>query len=135
MIWKDEYKIGVPRIDKQHMELFARVTDFVETLRSDKGWDIKVTNVNETLNYMKDYVVTHFRDEEAYQEEIGYPQVGKHRKIHQEMVDYIETISEQCEKNGHKEIVMQQIAGKLVTWLVSHVVEEDRKIADHLAAQ
>lgn len=131
MIWKDEYKIGVPQIDKQHEELFSRVTAFVETLRSDKEWDVKVTSVNETLNYMKDYVVTHFRDEEAFQEEISYPQLDEHKKTHNDMVAYVETISERCEKNDISEIMMQQFAGKLVTWLVNHVVSDDKKIADH----
>lgn len=131
MIWKEKYKIGVPLIDAQHEELFARVTTFVETLRSDKAWDEKVNSVNDTLGFMKDYVVTHFRDEEAYQEEIGYPGLDEHRKTHQDMVSYVGSISEQYEQNGYKEITMQQFAGKLVTWLVNHVVADDQKIADY----
>ena len=130
MIWKDKYKVGDPQIDAQHEELFARVTSFVETLRSDREWDEKVSNVNDTLAFMKDYVVTHFQEEEAYQEEIGYPGLPEHRKTHQDMVDYVGLISEQYEKSGYREITMQQFAGKLVTWLVNHVVSEDQKIAD-----
>lgn len=132
MIWKEKYKIGVPLIDAQHEELFSRVTAFVETLRSDKEWDAKVASVNETLNFMKDYVVTHFHDEEAYQGEIGYPQLEQHRKIHNDMVAYVGTISERCENGGLNEITMQQFAGKLVTWLVNHVVADDQKIADYV---
>lgn len=130
MIWKEKYKIGVPQIDAQHEELFSRVTAFVETVRSDKAWDVKIANVNETLDFMKDYVVTHFHEEEAYQEEIGYPQLEQHRQMHNDMVDYVVRISEQCEKEGYREIVLQQFAGKLVTWLVNHVVTDDLKIAD-----
>lgn len=131
MIWKEKYKIGVPQIDAQHEELFARVTVFVETLRSDKEWAEKVSSVNDTLEFMKDYVVTHFRDEEAYQEEIGYPGRAEHKKTHSDMVAYVAAISEQYEKDGYKEITMQQFAGKLVTWLVNHVVADDQKIADY----
>lgn len=131
MIWKEKYKIGVPQIDTQHEELFARVTVFVETLRSDKEWAEKVSSVNDTLEFMKDYVVTHFRDEEAYQEEIGYPGLAEHKKTHSDMVAYVAAISEQYEKEGYKEITMQQFAGKLVTWLVNHVVADDQKIADY----
>lgn len=130
MIWKEEYKIGVPLIDEQHEELFSRVTTFVETIRSDRLWNEKVKRVNDTLEFMKDYVVTHFQDEEAYQKEIGYPEAEQHRKIHQDMVSYIEMISRQNEINGSKEIVMQQFAGRIVTWLVNHVVGEDQKIAE-----
>lgn len=131
MFWKEKYEIGVPEVDAQHRELFARAGSFLKTLRSDRPWEEKVNKVNETVAFMKDYVVTHFHDEEAYQEEIGYPEREQHKKIHDGMVAYVAEISEQYEKYGFKEIHMQQFAGKLVTWLVNHVVAEDQKIADY----
>jgi hemerythrin len=131
MIWKEKYEIGVPEIDAQHMELFSRVGSFLNTLRSDTKWEEKVNKVNETVAFMKDYVITHFRDEEAYQEEIGYPERDRHKKIHDGMVEYVAEVSKQYEEFGFKEIHMQQFAGKLVTWLVNHVVAEDQKIADY----
>jgi hemerythrin len=57
MIWKEKYRIGVPLIDDQHQELFRRVTDFVTTLRSEGKWEEKLKKVNETLLFMKDYVI------------------------------------------------------------------------------
>lgn len=135
MIWKEKYKVGVPQIDAQHEELFSRVTAFVETLRSDKDWEEKVKKVNDTLDFMKDYVITHFRDEEAYQEEVGYPHREEHKKTHDDMVAYVGEVSGKYEKDGYKEIVMQQFAGKLVTWLVNHVVAEDQKIADYVRSK
>lgn len=131
MIWKDKYEIGVPEVDDQHRELFARVGSFLNTLRSDSPWEEKVNKVNETVAFMKDYVVTHFQDEEAYQEKIGYPGLDHHKKIHEGMVAYVAEVSAQYEQQGFKEIHMQQFAGRLVTWLVNHVVAEDQKIADY----
>lgn len=129
MIWKEKYQLGVPQIDDQHRELFSRVTDFVETLRRPVGWEEKVEKVNQTLNFMKDYVVTHFHDEEAYQRAIGYPELEAHRKIHNDMVDYVVTIGEQYEQQGYQEQLMQQFAGKLLAWLINHVAAEDQRIA------
>lgn len=135
MIWKEKYKVGVPLIDAQHEELFSRVGSFLTTLRSDKEWGEKVSKVNDTLDFMKDYVVTHFQDEEVYQEKISYPHYAEHKKIHDGMVAYVAEVSEQYEKFGFKEIHMQQFAGKLVTWLVNHVVAEDQKIADYVRSK
>ncbi len=131
MIWKEKYKIGVSLIDAQHEELFRRVTDFVETLRSPVEWTGKVGKVNETLAFMKDYVVTHFRDEEAYQRKIGYPGLEAHTKIHNDMVRYVADVAAQYEQAGYKEQLMQQFAGKLLAWLINHVAAEDQKIADY----
>ena len=131
MIWKEKYKVGVPEIDAQHEELFARVTSFVEVLRSDKEWSEKVSQVNQTLSFMKDYVVTHFHDEEAYQKEIGYPDAEAHKKIHNDMVAYVGAVAAQYEENGYEEVLIQQFAGKLLAWLINHVAAEDQKIADY----
>lgn len=131
MIWKEKYMVGVPLIDEQHEELFARVSAFVETLRSGIEWEHKVNKVNETLAFMNEYVVTHFHDEEAYQKEIGYPESKEHQKIHNDMVAYVATISEQYEKEGFQEELMQQFAGKLLAWLINHVAAEDQKIAEY----
>lgn len=131
MIWKEKYAVGVPVIDAQHEELFRRVTDFVTTLRSGGDWAEKEQRVNDTLNFMKAYVVEHFRDEEAYQREIRYPSFDEHRKIHADMVCYVGEVSAQYEQSREKEQLMQQFAGRLLAWLINHVTAEDQKIADY----
>lgn len=131
MIWKEKYRIGVPLIDKQHEELFRRVTDFVETLRSPAEWRDKAAKVDETLLFMKEYVISHFHDEEVYQKKIGYPGFEAHRKIHNDMVRYVASVAEQYEKDSSDEKLMQQFAGKLLAWLINHVAAADQKIAEY----
>jgi hemerythrin len=135
MIWKENYKIGVSLIDQQHKELFHRVTDFVETLRATGDWETKVDQVNRTLNFMKDYVTTHFRDEEAYQQKIGYPEMENHQKMHRDMVQYVSEISSQYEQAGYQEQMIQQFAGKLLAWLINHVAAEDQKIGNYVSGR
>lgn len=131
MLWKDKYELGVPLIDVQHMELFQRVEIFMKVLRSSACWDEKVEKVNETLEFMNAYVVEHFRDEEAYQEKIGYPGREEHKKIHTDMVNYVLSVTEEYERSGYDEQLMQKFAGKLMTWLINHVAAEDQRIATY----
>ncbi|WP_283609127.1 bacteriohemerythrin [Faecalispora anaeroviscerum] len=130
MLWKEKYLLGVPLIDEQHKELFRRVTDFVEIVRKPVSWEQKTEQVNQTLIFMRDYVVTHFRDEENLQRELGYPELPSHRKRHQEMVAYVLEVSRRYEENDDQEQLMQQFAGRLLAWLINHVASEDQKIAD-----
>lgn len=129
MLWKDKYNIGVALIDEQHRELFRRVDDFLSVVRSDVSWENKVGKVNETLEFMKEYVVTHFRDEEEYQRSVGYPSLDSHRDIHDGMVRYVVEVADQYEREGCREQLMQQFAGRLLAWLINHVASEDQKIA------
>ncbi|HHV13162.1 MAG TPA: hemerythrin family protein [Clostridiales bacterium] len=131
MLWKDKYELGVSIVDEQHKELFQRVDAFMQTLRSSASWDEKVQQVNETLEFMKGYVVEHFRDEEEYQQRIGYPGYEAHKKIHSDMVDFVLQVSAEYEKSGFDEKLMQQFGGKLLAWLINHVAAEDQRIADY----
>lgn len=130
MAWKDSYLIGVSLIDEQHKELFERVFDFVGVVRSPALWNDKQKKVEQTLAFMKDYVVIHFKAEENYQEKIGYPFLEEHKKIHSDMVDYVLQVEKEHLKSGASESLMQRFAGRLMSWLINHVASEDRKIGD-----
>lgn len=129
MLWKDKYELGVPLVDLQHKELFQRVEAFMQILRSAVSWEEKVKKVNETLEFMKGYVVEHFRDEEEYQQRIGYPGYEAHKLIHTNMVNYVLEFSKDYENSGCNEQLLQQFAGKLLAWLINHVAAEDQRIA------
>lgn len=131
MLWKDNYELGVAEIDAQHKELFSRVESFLQVLRSEDSWENKIPKINETLEFMKEYVVEHFRDEEAYQQSINYPGYENHKQIHHGMVDYVLEVSKKYEESDNDEELMQQFGGRLLAWLINHVAAEDQRIADY----
>jgi len=131
MLWKENYKLGVPQIDAQHKELFRRVESFFQVLRSKDSWDDKIPQINETLEFMKRYVVEHFRDEEEYQRSIRYPGYEAHKQLHIGMVNYVQEVSRQYEQSNDNELLMQQFGGRLLAWLINHVAAEDQRIAEY----
>ncbi|MDQ0086721.1 hemerythrin [Paenibacillus anaericanus] len=132
MMWKDKYTLGVDLIDKQHMELFERVESFLLVLRSKEPWELKVEKVKETLEFMKEYVVKHFHDEECYQRKVGYPDCNRHCEIHAEFTSEVQEFVKLFEEQGYEESLVQKFAGKLVAWLINHVAATDQKIADYI---
>ncbi len=131
MLWKDNYELGVPLIDAQHKELFKRVGSFLQVLRSGGSWDEKIPKINETLEFMKRYVVEHFQAEEEYQRSINYPGYKFHKQIHDDMVNYVQEVSKQYEQSQNDEQLMQQFGGRLLAWLINHVAAEDQRIAEY----
>jgi len=131
MLWKDNYELGVAVIDAQHKELFRRVESFLQVLRAEDSWEKKIPKLNETLDFMKRYVVDHFRDEEEYQRSIRYPGYEAHKQIHTGMVDYVQEISRQYDRSNMNEPLMQQFGGRLLAWLINHVAAEDQLIANY----
>jgi len=135
MMWKEKYKIGVDLIDQQHEELFRRVSEFTRIIRSEENWDARIDKVKETMAFMKDYVVDHFNEEEAYQAKINYPELEAHKKAHASFKEGIENYVKIFEEEGFNEDRIQEFGGKLMTWLIMHVAGMDQKIGEYVKSK
>ncbi|UWV46887.1 hemerythrin family protein [Acetivibrio thermocellus] len=135
MMWKEKYKIGIDLIDQQHEELFRRVSEFTRIIRSEENWDARIDKVKETMAFMKDYVVDHFNEEEAYQAKINYPELEAHKKAHASFKEGIENYVKIFEEEGFNEDRIQEFGGKLMTWLIMHVAGMDQKIGEYVKSK
>lgn len=135
MIWKEKYKIGITAIDQQHEELFRRVADFVQAIRQEGRWEEKIDKVKDTMAFLQEYVVTHFNYEEKYQQKLGYPDWEEHRRIHEAFKADVQNMAQEFAATGYHEDAVQKLAGKLLAWLINHVVAADQKMAQYVTEQ
>ena len=56
--WEESLKTGFERIDKQHKEIFARAEEMMSVDENTSA-----TRIREMLNFLIDYVLTHFSEE------------------------------------------------------------------------
>ena len=131
MMWKDKYSIGIELIDEQHKELFKRVSDFLQTVESKDSWEDKLEKVKETMAFMQEYVIVHFDDEEAYQEQIGYPDIENHKIAHFKFKEGVNDYVRIFEEEGFNEEKIQEFGGKLMAWLIMHVGKMDQMIGEY----
>ncbi|HHT68153.1 MAG TPA: hemerythrin family protein [Firmicutes bacterium] len=134
-MWKEHYRVGSDLIDTQHQELFKRVSSFIRVVQGDGPWVERLAQVQETLVFMQHYVVIHFADEEKLQAEIGYPELERHRKIHDDFKAEIQAFAQTVEREGFDEEKVQEFSAKVMTWLIMHVGREDQKIGEFLRSQ
>lgn len=132
MMWKERYRIGVDLIDNQHKELFNRLSNFIQIVQNDTHWEDKMDDVKKTLDFMKEYVVYHFNDEERYQEEISYPELEEHREVHANFREAINEYVRTFEEGQFNEKKIKELAAKLMTWLIVHVCKMDQKIGEYV---
>lgn len=135
MMWKEKYKVGVQLIDTQHEELFKRVSEFIGTVQSKDSWESKIHKVKETMAFMQEYVVIHFQAEEAYQAKINYPDMENHLKIHRDFKKMVDDYVIALDGNGYSQETIQELAGKLMAWLIMHVAQTDQKIGEYVKSQ
>lgn len=135
MMWKEKYRIGVELIDEQHRELFKRLSEFIQTVQNEIPWEEKLNRVKETMEFMQEYVVTHFAEEEEYQKEINYPGIEEHKIAHAKFKEGINDYVKLFEANGFTEDKIQEFSGKLMAWLIMHVGHMDQKIGEYVRSK
>ncbi|MFM2112832.1 MAG: hypothetical protein RLZZ271_1492 [Pseudomonadota bacterium] len=109
--WRDGFKINVPEVDREHKHLFALV----------KALDINT--IEETINELLDYVVTHFTNEQALMEKSGYPAFEQHLKLHEEfsaqVADFLGSGDDWTEDR------VDNLRRFLNRWLIGHIMTHD----------
>lgn len=119
---------GNTLIDGQHKELIEKINDLVRTCENGDG---KVKALK-TLNYLEDYTNFHFGQEEALQEEIGYPGLEQHKAKHQEFVTAVKELFEMLEEEeGPTDAFVAQVNKNVIEWFYNHIQGFDRSVAEY----
>ena len=126
--WKDEYSVGVEKIDHQHRHLFEIINKLIgHGASKDPGL------VSETLTEMLDYAKEHFTTEEELMQKYGYPEIGLHKEQH---IYFFKTTAELSINALNKQsMVYSEIVEFLKLWLTLHILKCDMKYKEFFKAK
>ena len=79
------------------------------------------------IHELTDYTVTHFADEEAYMEKIGYEGLAAQKNAHASFVARLESIN-LIELDENPQKYMESLIEFLLGWLINHILYSDKKI-------
>ncbi|WP_028316359.1 bacteriohemerythrin [Desulfatibacillum aliphaticivorans] len=130
--WKDEYNIGIPHIDAQHMELLEQINRLSETIGSGAGEE----EIANALNFVDKYVNVHFKTEERLMEEKGYPFLKEHQNQHRIFYQcFLNLKSEMDDSSQDKVFLLFRTQIFLVDWLINHTTKTDKHLGKFLREQ
>jgi len=129
--WRTSYEIGVKKIDMQHKALFDKINALFEACNS-KGGKEEVIN---TMEFLGNYVVTHFSDEEKLQRESGYPDYINHKAAHDNFIKEYENLKTKLKTDGVSLNFVISVNRVVVDWLIKHIGNADRAFGDFIKAK
>ncbi|MDR2780371.1 MAG: hemerythrin family protein [Synergistaceae bacterium] len=129
--WDESIEIGHPEIDAQHRQLFAAFNEFMGACEEGKGH----SEIANTMEFLGEYVIRHFTDEERVQQENHYPDYYKHKRYHDEFKIMIISLKSDFKLEGPTAEVISRIQSSIGDWLVNHIKIEDMKIGEYLRAR
>jgi hemerythrin len=127
-VWDDSLKVGEPTIDTQHKELFAAVNALIKTCEEGKGQE----ELKKSIDFLNNYTIKHFFEEEQIQHKYKYPDLENHHKIHEAFKKQVRDLSVKWIMGGASEALAREVREKIGEWLVVHVKGQDVKLGAHI---
>ena len=126
IVWKDEYSVGIERIDQDHKKLINLLNQF------NMAYDYAMSEEyeREALNDLVSYTKYHFEREEKLMEENDYPDFESHKAQHQVMVAKVAAFASLYEEKGHESLDV--VSDFLTNWLINHINGTDKAYTKHL---
>lgn len=122
--WKEDLRIGVEQIDNQHKELLGRIDNLFEACNKGKGKE----EVIKVIDYLGEYVVTHFSDEEDLQKKYAYPEYNNHKAMHTQFIKDFEVLKGSLNKDGVSPGLVIRMNKLLIDWLLNHIKKTDKEL-------
>ena len=127
--WSENLASGSSEIDTQHKELFVRVNSLL--LAVDKGTTAR-EEISKIVQYLTDYVVFHFGNEEKYMAKYNYSSATAHKAQHEQFVKTFLKLKDRLMMEGINAPLAQEIKDLCVDWLVNHIKYSDRALGMYL---
>jgi hemerythrin len=130
-VWDGSLATGQKMIDEQHQELFKAINELLETCEKNKGKE----ELKKSLDFLNNYTIKHFFDEETLQKKYNYPDYPNHQKYHEAFKETVRKLSHQMILSGATDALVLEVQKQIGGWLVNHIQVEDKKVAAHIKAQ
>lgn len=120
--WTPLLSVGNESIDEQHKELINRIGLLLDAMMQGQGRE----KVGEMVNFLGDYVQTHFADEENLLREKCYPRFDEHVQLHRKFVEDFQNLRQQFEKDGPSPALLLDLQKRVVDWAIQHIGGADK---------
>jgi hemerythrin len=128
--WTPALSVGHDEIDRQHQELFRRLSALLEAmLRGDRG------EIERLFDFLGTYVVEHFGAEERLMRASDFPGYVVHKAAHERFVRDYQDLGKMLGAHGATAAVIIRTKTWISDWLTVHIGATDQAFARHLRAR
>jgi len=128
--WLDEWSLGFPEIDRQHLEMAELLNLIVRSMEQGAPPAYPGKETMPLLMRLLEKTRRHFKFEEAIMREYGYPELADHHRDHVLLLAELQEFIRELEE-GHRVISVESLIS-LKHWLINHVIESDLAFAHYL---
>ncbi|HHV72793.1 MAG TPA: hemerythrin family protein [Clostridia bacterium] len=128
--WKDEYSMGIAKIDQQHKRLFEIGSQIYELARLKDDVD-HFDEIVAIIGELKDYTKYHFQFEEELMDLYQYPQVKLHKLEHFSFIKKLNDLDLDRIDEDQERVIMD-LLDFVISWVTNHIIKSDFLYKDFL---
>ncbi len=125
MQWKDDYSLQIPEIDKEHQILADCITEIEEAVSAGERWLVVHSAIGKLIYLAR----THFILEETLMRIQSYADIETHIGSHNDFLAKLKDM----ESASLNSVLSEESVAQLHTWLVEHIVSDDKQYAAALS--
>jgi hemerythrin len=129
--WDDSLATGNELIDGEHKQLVKAINDFFEACYQNAAGE----KLQKTLNFLNDYTIKHFFDEEQLQIKHNYPNYENHKKFHEGFKKVTRDLMVEFIQKGVKEDLIKRAKHDIGDVIIAHIKHEDMRLAAHIRGE
>ncbi|MFZ5832309.1 MAG: bacteriohemerythrin [Planctomycetota bacterium] len=125
IVWSASFATGSPEVDRQHQELIRQIGALSNAMKAGKGRD----ELKRMLDFLGQYVVQHFRDEERVMEQFACPAAARNKQEHAKFLALFQQLNRKFESGEAQVSVLLEIHDTVTEWLLRHIKGVDLQLA------
>jgi hemerythrin len=127
----EDMEIGVEKVDTQHRELINRINKLLAAGESATS----EAETQKTIDYLGEYVIKHFRDEEELQIKSNYPKYTEHKEKHAFFINDFSKLKKEFADKGNSFEFTMKLNDSLINWITNHINGDDAEFGIYYKAQ
>jgi hemerythrin len=126
--WDNNLSTGITSIDNQHKELFNRINQLLLAMKEGKARN----EIIETLDFLEEYVIKHFTEEEMIQKKNDYPKYNIQHEQHEQFKGELKKLRETFNSKGTSSLLVLNVQKEMSNWWKSHITGMDKELGQFL---
>ncbi|MCL2145463.1 MAG: hemerythrin family protein [Endomicrobia bacterium] len=126
--WDKSLETGNEIIDAQHKSMFSALNNLITANEEGKA----PLEIQKTIEFLAQYIIQHFADEEKLQEECGYPHIIEHKNRHLDLRNNVTELLKKLYNEGCSSKFVEHIILVMTDWLTRHIKGDDFKLAAYI---
>ena len=131
MTLPSKYALGIPEIDAQHERWLDLIELFHDASKGNLASKEASDAAKRTLSELISYTSEHFSTEEEFMASTGFPGMAEHKMAHDRIFSALSSLAREMSENPRSPSVSLRLGAVTSSWLLGHIVTEDRKYAEH----